>query len=74
MDNLVSVILVGALFGLCGFLLGAMNTPEIPDPSPCPVSPESTVVCGYVERDRPNHAGLYIRGTGCGPYNFEDRP
>ena len=67
MDYLVAGVLIAWAFGV-GVLVGiVMHLPATP-PESCPVPLESEVVCGYVERDRPNHAGLYIRGTGCGPY------
>lgn len=65
-DTTIFITVIAAF--VAGVLVGLFMTIEIPEPAPCPVPDHSAFVCGYVIREHPNHAGQYIRGTGCAPY------
>lgn len=59
-------LFVGSILLFC---LSVFATDPPDEIKHCPVPPESEVVCGYVHDDNPNHAGLYLRGTGCAEYD-----
>ena len=68
MGYLVAGLVAAWAFGV-GVLVGiVMHLPMTP-PTSCPVPDHSEVVCGYVSHEYPNHAGLYLRGTGCADYD-----